>query len=331
MSTEDDRLHDLLHSAVGDVEPRLGVDAIRRRTRRRSPRGWGWGAGGALVATAATIAAVAALGHGGTPGDRPQAPGGGSPTSSADHREDTVYLAGSTGAGPRLFPEQAVTPGSALDLAALLDDTVQGRSDDTDYGTLWPIGTRVRSARLADGIVTVDLAGPVVDRPAGTSRSEAGVALQQVVRTAQLATRSAARVRFLLDGHPTGTVLGEPGKLPVAAAADDDVLSPVTVTAPVQGDQVVSPVTVTGRASAFEATVQWELLRDGAVVRRGYATARECCTLSPYSFRLTAAPGTYTLVVHDEDVSGGEGGQGTGTTRDTKTFTVLSPDETTAP
>jgi hypothetical protein len=329
MSTEDDRLHDLLHRAVGDVEPRLGVDAIRRRTHRRSRRGWGWGAGGALVATAATIAAVAALGQGGgTPGDRSPAAAGGSPTSSADHREDTVYLSGSTGGGPRLFPEQVVTAGSAVDLAALLDDTVQGRADDTDYGTLWPIGTRVRSARLTDGIITVDLAGAVADRPVGTSRAAAGVALQQVVRTAQLATRSAAPVRFLLDGHPTGTVLGEPGGLPVAAAADDDVLSPVTVTSPAQGDQVASPVTVTGRASAFEGTVQWELQRDGAVVRRGYATARECCTLSPYTFRLTAAPGTYTLVVHDEDVSDGEG---TGTTRDTKTFTVLSPDATTAP
>jgi hypothetical protein len=77
--------------------------------------------------------------------------------------------------------------------------------------------------------------------------------------------------------------------------------------------------------------VQWELLRDGAVVRRGYTTARECCTLSPYTFRVTAAPGTYTLVVHDEDVSGGEGGAGGGTTSDTKTFTVLPPDGTSAP
>jgi hypothetical protein len=76
---------------------------------------------------------------------------------------------------------------------------------------------------------------------------------------------------------------------------------------------------VKGSASAFEATVQWELLRDGTVVKHGFATARECCTLSPYTFRFSAPPGDYTLVVHDEDVSGGEG---TGRSSDSKQIRV---------
>ena len=55
------------------------------------------------------------------------------------------------------------------------------------------------------------------------------------------------------------------------------------------------------------------------VVRNGFTTARECCTLSPYSFTVTATPGDYTLVVHDTDESDGEG---IGTSEDTKRITV---------
>jgi hypothetical protein len=54
-------------------------------------------------------------------------------------------------------------------------------------------------------------------------------------------------------------------------------------------------------------------------VRNGFTTARECCTLSPYSFTVTATPGDYTLVVHDTDESDGEG---IGTSEDTKRIKV---------
>ena len=75
-----------------------------------------------------------------------------------------------------------------------------------------------------------------------------------------------------------------------------------------------------GSASAFEATVQWELEQGGTVVKRGFATARECWHARRRTrFRLSAPPGDYTLVVHDEDASGGEG---TGTSSDSKQIRV---------
>ncbi len=114
-------------------------------------------------------------------------------------------------------------------------------------------------------------------------------------------------------------MLGVPVDGPLVPLAADDVLSPVSVEQPVQDATVDSPFVVTGDASAFEANVQWELMRGDEVVQRGATTARECCTLAPYSFEVTAEPGDYTLVVHDEDASDGEGG---GATRDTKRFTV---------
>ena len=56
------------------------------------------------------------------------------------------------------------------------------------------------------------------------------------------------------------------------------------------------------------------------MVKQGFTTAEECCTLSPYSFEVTAPPGNYTLVVHDEDASGGA--EGAGQVEDTKRVTV---------
>ena len=62
----------LLEDAVSDASPEHGLDSIRARTAstpaRRVRRGWLWGAGSAVVATAATVAAVVTLSNGpGTP------------------------------------------------------------------------------------------------------------------------------------------------------------------------------------------------------------------------------------------------------------------------
>ena len=94
---------------------------------------------------------------------------------------------------------------------------------------------------------------------------------------------------------------------PVVRGAADDVLAQVQVTTPADGATVApDPFTVEGRAAAFEANVQWELMQGDTVVKQGFTTAEECCTLSPYSFPIhRPPPGTYTLVVHDEDASGG--------------------------
>ena len=59
------------------------------------------------------------------------------------------------------------------------------------------------------------------------------------------------------------------------------------------------------------------------VVKRGFTTAEKCCTMSPYSFKVDdVPPGDYTLVVHDEDASGGA--EGAGVWKDTKDITVIA-------
>jgi hypothetical protein len=218
-----------------------------------------------------------------------------------------VYFVGDTGDGPRLFREQHREPAGGLTLDVAVEEAATGRAQDPDYRTPWPEGTTLQRAQLTDGVLSVDLSGPLAERPSGMTQDEARMALQQLVHTAQAVVQQPIPVTFLLDGQPTSTLLGVPTGQPVRADGAGDVLAPVSVSSPADGATVTSPVTVTGQASTFEANVQWELMQGDIVVDRGATTAEECCTLSPYSFTVTAPHGAYTLVVHDEDPSGGEG------------------------
>jgi hypothetical protein len=229
----------------------------------------------------------------------------------------TVYYVGRTAAGDRLYPERHRTASAATALDEADAAAVDGSTHDPDYRSPWPAGTVAERAQLSDGVLSVDLSGPVATRPPGMTEASASLALQQLVRTAQGAARSRLPVTFLVDGSPATGVLGVPTRRPVAASSDDGTLAPVQVATPRDGAVVHGSFTVTGAASAFEGTVQWELRQAGALVRRGYATTAQCCRLSPYSFRVTAPPGSYTLVVHDEDV-----GEGPPPSRDTKRLTV---------
>ena len=309
MNPSDDQLRTLLDDAVSDVDPGYGLDRIRARTahghsRRLRMRG----VGAAVLATAATVVAVAALASnlGSDTDDTAgvaQQPSG----AASDGPAQRVFFVGSTGAGPRLFPEQHRAPGEDGALTAAVAAAVEGDPDDPDYRTPWPDGTTMQRAQLEDDVLSVDLTGDLADRPSAMTRQEAALALQQLVHTAQGAAGRQLPVTFLLDGERTPTLLGEPTQEPVTAAPAADVLAQMSITSPSEGVTVTSPFEVTGEAAAFEANVQWELMQGDTVVERGFTTARECCTLSPYSFQVTAPPGEYTLVVHDEDVSGGEG------------------------
>ncbi len=84
----DPRLSHLLSDAVSDVEPQDALAEIRNRTKVTSMsarRPWLFAVGGAVVATAATVAAVAALG--GSPQNNAQDP---DPATSQTPTEESV-------------------------------------------------------------------------------------------------------------------------------------------------------------------------------------------------------------------------------------------------
>ncbi len=342
---DDDDLRMLLHDAVADVEPDDALPRLRERTRRAgaatgsAQKGARWGGwlvpvGGAVAATALTVAGVSLLTGPFGPRDdvaTPPEPG----VTSVEPPADPVtgvpaYFLGDTPQGPRLFRE-FLTVEVAGDPLASRDDVVgavarsvgaalESAPADPDYVTGWPAGTALRDVAV-DDVITLDLTNPEVDLtapPGGTSPDEAGLALQQIVRSAQAGAEQRLPVRFLVDGTAT-TLLGQDVTRPVRAGEDLATLAPVWIIDPGTGAEVASPFTVTGLAAAYEATVEWELLSGDRRVAEGFATAEECCTMAPYSFEVSAPPGTYTLLVRQSDPSGGEG---PGPAQDTKQITV---------
>ncbi len=369
--SEDERIRRLLNDAVDDIEPHDSLDSIRSRTvvtPFRARRPWILGAGAAVVATAATVAAVAVMGgNPGTTGAQDPGFADGSPTVAAtgegsgmpDPRRSTapspdadpsqsgvttdessatssepitvpVYYVGDTSRGPRLFREFHTVAKNGEDATTpALNEAVATDPADPDYRTDWPAGTTVDHINFDgignDGLTTVYLENSQTnlhDRPAGMSEEAASLAIEQLIYTAQAASQTRAPVQFMLDGARTDTVLGVPTSEPLSEGDPTAVLAQVWIIDPGEGAELTVPFEVSGLAAAFEANVQWELMRGDTVVQSGFDMADECCTMSPYSFAVkNVPPGDYTLVVHDEDASGGA--EGFAPWRDTKSITVV--------
>jgi hypothetical protein len=221
----------------------------------------------------------------------------------------TVWFVGSTPAGDRLYRERrAMTEGgpdgAVPDPAGVaVRELLAGRPEDPDHRSDWPPGVALRSpVTHAGGVFTVDLATP------GPLPGPAGLALQQLVQTVQSTTGIGDPVRVLVDGRPAATLLGVDVSEPLAADDPFRVRALVQLDDPVEGAVVGSPVVVSGEAAVFEATLLWEV-RDpaGRPVRSGFATTAEGQTFAPYRFEVPLDPGTYDLVVSEDDPSGGEG------------------------
>lgn len=315
--SDHERIRRLLDEAVADVEPRSALQEIRSRTATGTRRrGWAWAAGAVVAATAASIAAVVTIG--GNPGTTGATSSGPAAQGQAAW---SVYFLGDTGRGPRLYRELHNAGGSAR--VDVLQQALDGDADDPDYRSAWPEGTTVSAVQVAEdspgSMVTVDLTGPpLTGRPAGVSAQEAQASVQQALWTLQELVPPRSRVAFTVDGSSVATLLGVPVDRPMAGAAED-ALAQVWIDEPAEGALVRSGFEVSGLANAFEANVQWELRKGDAVTKSGFTTAKECCTMAPYSFTVKAPPGEYTLVVHDSDPSDGEG---FAPWRDTKTVTI---------
>ena len=309
-----------------------------------STRPWFLAAGAAVVATAATIAAFAVIGDdAGTTSSTPRpadsssrdtAPSESKSSTTAEESQSTpsrqavpVYYVGRTGQGPRLYREFHRLPAASVDdaVAQGVHEAVAGDPRDPDYETLWPAGAEVAHVEKSGDTLVVDLTGAskLHDRPAGMSEDEAQISVDQLVYTVQGGYQDQGPVRFLLDGQITDQLLGVPVSEPLARPDDTSALAQVWITSPSEGDTVESGFTVKGVGAFFEANVVWELRRGDKVVassaKSGPVMAEECCTMAPYSFTVDAPPGDYTLVVTDEDASGGAG---PAPFQDTKDITV---------
>lgn len=326
---EEQRLRDLLDDAVSDVEPRDGLDAITSRTKvsSMSTRPWLYGVAGAVVATAATIAAFAVLGNDTTPTSGPEPADSPSPVATKSATEEPtrdtspteepeaqtvpVYYVGETGRGPRLFREFHQVRDERDAATVAVAEAVAAQPLDPDFGSPWSgTGTDVADVTHEGGTITVDLRADEAlhDRPAGMSKAEASMAVEQVLYTVQGALQSRDPVQLLLNGGRTDQVLGVPTAEPLAQGDEMATLAQVWIIDPQNGDTVEAGAEVSGIGAFFEANVVWELRQGDQVVESGFTTAEQCCTMAPYSFPLPDVPaGDYVLVVKDQDMSDGEG------------------------
>lgn len=356
----DRQLSELLSDAVCDVEPGNALDSIRTRTKvtpMSTRRPWLFAVGGAVVATAAVITAIALAGGSlpgttadpGPAGNTSTAPADPSPSTAPDptgHSDEPtpsapgaaipVYFLGDTPQGPRLYREFQRSSEAGDQISKAVDLAVSGQPLDPDYRTSWPDGARAYASYDGDLITvtleTADAGGPELglhDRPAGMSEAEASMAVEQVIYTVQAALQKGRPpVQFLINGERTDQVLGVPTSEPLANGPVLQTLAHVSLTTPVEGQTVPGDVLeVSGVANSFEANVVvrlqrfegTEILVEEPFTAEGWMGEK----LFPFAGELDLSdvpPGTYLLVASTDDPSGGEEGFGPHT--DSRTIVV---------
>jgi hypothetical protein len=167
----------------------------------------------------------------------------------------------------------------------------------SSYRTAWQ-GVTADAVTLGPDVVTVRLSS-------GTTSSES-LATEQLVWTVQAALGKALPVRFELADGGTEVSPGHPASStftrPTDAVAVLEQVAPVWVDEPARGSAVKAGarLTVKGVASTFEATVEWELLRDGRRVDHGFTTASAGAPdRGTYRFttKTSLTPGAYVVRV----------------------------------
>jgi hypothetical protein len=288
------------------------------------------GRGTALVLLAVLLAAAC----GGTEPEAPVAPPTPAPMASAPAPLPSssaapqasegsrialpVYYVAETAAGPRLQREFHSVVTSDPASAAVHEMLASPTGVDPDYKSHWPPGTALRQPVRRDGrVIVVDLmaAGPV---ELGTELAE--LTVQQLVFTVQGALQVEDPVRILVGGVRVPELWGAVGTAAPVERGDPYALrSLVQIDSPAEGARVGREVEVRGEAAVFEATVLWEVLRDGALVQSGFTSTAEGQRFAPFAFTVTLEPGEYTVRISEDDPSDGEGRP---VLTDDKSFTV---------
>ena len=216
----------------------------------------------------------------------------------------------------REFVPGPVTSGDAAARAkAALGLALRPPTSTTDAAYLAPwAGQSIRAVTVTPKLITVDLAVPG-DPAAATTAGVRRLAVQELVWTAQAAVQKGnVPVRFTVQGKDTklfGSIAtaGRTFTRPSSDRLYED-LAPIWVTSPSRGQLVsaTTPLTVTGQAIVFEATVSWELYRDGAKVKGGHTMASVGAPQQgSYSIQLGTLPaGSYSIRVFEPSQADGQ-------------------------
>ncbi|MDQ3503737.1 MAG: GerMN domain-containing protein, partial [Actinomycetota bacterium] len=165
---------------------------------------------------------------------------------------------------------------------------------DDDYVSPWAAGTRVLGVKIDGDVAVVDLSKEAAVTNGGSAAAE--MAVQQLVWTVHDAATSIRAVRILIEGKAPADFWGAVSlDEPVERAPSLDVLGPVWLDVS-PGAKLSRGQKFGGEASAFEATVDWEWLRDGKVVDKGFSTAEIGAPgRGDWSATVDVPPGDYVL------------------------------------
>ncbi|NTW38661.1 MAG: hypothetical protein HGA44_02050 [Cellulomonadaceae bacterium] len=227
-----------------------------------------------------------------------------SPTATAT-ADQAVYFMTDTGLELRLVRE----------LVAVADPTVQSAVEqmiegptDPDYISPWNPSTQVLGVSQSPTGVVVDLSADALTANIGSAG--AGLMLQQLAYTVSSAAGDpSVPVGLTIEGTPPTELWGAIDYTgPVTRADPISVRLLVQIDEPREGATSGSPVTVSGEAAVFEATLPWKVLDgSGTEVASGVTMTAEGQTFAPFSFTVDLDPGTYTVVITEDDPSDGAG------------------------
>jgi hypothetical protein len=328
------RLRRALNSEAAMVQPagdglqkiRGGIDAGRRRSWWRTPvvalaaaAVLGLAAGGVFFGlrdNSGTSAVPPATGDSSTDAttDTPSPSSSPSPSSTAATDDVYVYYVQGNPEGPKLYREQhsftAQVTGDGGPAELAVDAMFRQGATDPDYGSPWPPDVKVLDYRQDADTVTVDLSAFMKN---GGAVEKAGV--QQLVYTVTANDPSVKKVRLLVNGKaPQGH---HDWSSPIRRAPMADVQGAIWILAPSQNATVSSPVAIDGYGTAFEATISWEVRKDGAAVAQGHTQGGANGEFAEFHDTVALPAGDYELTAFEASAK-----DGSPIHIDTKTFTV---------
>jgi spore germination protein GerM len=191
-----------------------------------------------------------------------------------------------------LFREKATWPSSPAH--TFVKDAVTAMlatpAQDPDFTSYWPAGTTLLSANIVGGTTAVvNLSSEASNGPA----NEATISAQQLLYTIIAAAPKIDSLQLQIAGVPVTSLWGTPlastasptaGGVAGAAASGSaaasvtampawQVWGHVWITAPAENATVASSFQISGEATVPEGTVNWQILRNGGLLKQGTVTA----------------------------------------------------------
>ena len=203
------------------------------------------------------------------------------------------YWVADTARGFRLYREFVRINPTPDAITAALRQLVSQGPVDSDYVSLWPIGTTINSVKVNGDTALIDLTFPKLNVGAAAE----SLAIAQLVWTATAANTTIKKVSLTLDGKKVESLAGHvDATQPITRGLTYEILPPVWITSPTEGQLVAAKgFTLSGMASTFEANVVWKVIKDGVVIKQGSTTALGAAPAwKPWSIAIPGlAPGTY--------------------------------------